>query len=206
MDKKLFILFLIIFDVHICASAQQRFIVNINSTQPALLEAFAGDELQITGSEVTLGGDPTATGGLAPYVYQWLPEENLNDPSLPNPIYTVTSFAEYSITVTDSRGCFSSDSIQLIVTSSTAPKVSANLLLLFPNPAQEQISIVAPKSMNFSLARLNVYDQTGKVVISQPLQDSVESIQLDIRELAKGNYIVQLKDATHSITAPLFIK
>lgn len=206
MDIKLYILLLTIVDVCGSASAQQRFIANINSTQPAVLVASAGDEILINGSEVTLGGDPTAMGGLAPYTYQWLPEENLNDPTLANPICTVTSFAEYELTVTDSRGCFSSDSIQLLVTSYEERESSSDLLLLFPNPAQGQISIVAPKTMNLVLTTVRIFDQTGKVVISQAWEGSFESMRLDISELARGKYIIQLKDALYSVTSPLIVK
>ncbi|MEZ5172379.1 MAG: T9SS type A sorting domain-containing protein, partial [Bacteroidia bacterium] len=196
----------IIIDVTTCLFAQQRFNFSFNSSQPDLLVASAGDELQITGSEITLGGDPAAAGGLTPYSYQWLPEENLNDPTLPNPICSVTSFAEYVLTVIDSRGCFSSDSVQLLITSSAEINTSLNSLLLFPNPAQGQISIAAPKTFNYSLTTITVFDQTGKAVISQPWEGSYERMGLDISKLSTGKYIVQLKDALHSVSSPMIIK
>lgn len=64
-------------------------------------------------SAVILGGNPTASGGTAPYSTVWSPATNLNDPNLANPIAQVMTAMTYIVTVTDSLGCMDMDTVML---------------------------------------------------------------------------------------------
>jgi len=80
------------------------------------LQAQAGSVNVICASAntpVTIGGFPTATGGTPPYVYNWGPSTGLSSTSVPNPIATVSSTTTYYVTVTDSKGCVSVDSVKI---------------------------------------------------------------------------------------------
>ena len=57
------------------------------------------------GQSTSIGGTPVASGGLAPYTYQWSPPLYLDDPTLENPISTPTSNVQYSVVVTDANNC-----------------------------------------------------------------------------------------------------
>jgi uncharacterized repeat protein (TIGR01451 family) len=70
---------------------------------PTVLTASAGpDRTIIKGQSVTIGGSPTANGGIAPYTYSWLPVTGLNDPSAANPTASPTITTPYMVFVTDS--------------------------------------------------------------------------------------------------------
>jgi len=60
-----------------------------------------------------LGGDPTATGGTMPYVYNWAPNIYLNDYTVANPVTNTPQSMTYVLTVIDVEGCSDIDSIYL---------------------------------------------------------------------------------------------
>jgi gliding motility-associated-like protein len=53
-----------------------------------------------------------ATGGES---YLWSPPDGLSNPSIPNPVVTISSSTLYTVTVTDSDGCSASDSVFVTV-------------------------------------------------------------------------------------------
>ena len=206
MNKILYLYLIFSFAFFESALCQQRFVMYMNTTQPTLLQASAGDEIQVSGSDIVLGGAPSAQGGLAPYLYQWIPEDYLNDPTLPNPIFSGTSFTEYLLLVTDSRGCISSDSIQILITSSKHISSSTDQLLIFPNPTNKQVTIIAPREMILSQTTINITDQSGKTVLNQTWKSELESTDLDLGHLSTGKYFIQLNDGFYSISSVVLIK
>lgn len=59
-------------------------------------------------SQVILGGNPTSSGLVT---YSWAPSNYLSDPSIANPVATNTVNMVFTVTITDDKGCISSDSI-----------------------------------------------------------------------------------------------
>ncbi len=83
--------------------------------------ADAGPDASIcAGEPVTLGGTPTAPPGSA---ILWSPNTGLNDPAIGNPTAQPTSTTTYTVTVENSAGCVSVDSVG--VTVNPLPVVSA---------------------------------------------------------------------------------
>jgi gliding motility-associated-like protein len=67
-------------------------------------------------ASVTLGGAPSAAGGIAPYQYSWQPSNFLNSTTVANPIaFGVTSDITYTLTVTDFTNHTATSTIQLNV-------------------------------------------------------------------------------------------
>jgi gliding motility-associated-like protein len=88
-------------------------IVNVS---PSTLQANAGNGASIcasSGSSVTLGGSPTAAGGTSPYTYLWS-----NNSTVSNPVVSPTTTTVYRVTVTDSKGCTSIDSVRVSLNGS----------------------------------------------------------------------------------------
>ncbi|GEM_PF-4301342 len=73
------------------------------------------DQTICRGSTVIIGGQPTADGGKAPYDYSWSPYIGLNDETLPNPLAGPNSETNFTVTVTDSKGCVGSDAMTVFV-------------------------------------------------------------------------------------------
>ncbi|NTW33250.1 MAG: hypothetical protein HGB12_11620, partial [Bacteroidetes bacterium] len=64
---------------------------------------------------VTIGGSPTASGGTAPYTYNWNPIVGLDNSTLPNPQACPATTTKYFVTVTDFKGCTAVDSVTVTV-------------------------------------------------------------------------------------------
>ncbi|MBK9637908.1 MAG: PKD domain-containing protein [Bacteroidetes bacterium] len=73
------------------------------------------DQFVPTGTFVILGGFPSASGGTAPYTYEWNPGLTLNDSLAANPFVIATVTTTFVLTVTDSLGCTSTASITIWV-------------------------------------------------------------------------------------------
>jgi PKD repeat protein len=98
--------------------AAQMVTVNVGINQPASLAANAGNTVSgCLGQTITLGGSPAASGGTAPFTYNWTPATGLSSATVANPSHTVAGPASYSLEVTDSRNCTSSAMVAVSVGS-----------------------------------------------------------------------------------------
>jgi gliding motility-associated-like protein len=74
------------------------------------LTVSAGDDKSVCpGTGVIIGGSPTASGGLPPYTYSWQPTTALNASNVANPVCSLSTYINYTVTVTDDTGAVSSD-------------------------------------------------------------------------------------------------
>lgn len=64
------------------------------------------------------------------------------------------------------------------------------VLLLYPNPAQELITIATPLHMPKGKHTVRILDAMGRQVMERTVSDA--KMQLDVRGLAPGTYVVQL--------------
>ena len=77
-------------------------------------EAHAGEDLRIcagTGSPV----GQAATSGTPPYRYAWSPSFGLDNPATMSPMASPNQTTEYTVTVTDARGCTDTDVVTVYV-------------------------------------------------------------------------------------------
>jgi len=86
--------------------------------------ANAGSSQSIAGcsfsNSVGIGGNPTANGGTSPYTYIWSPSSGLNDSVIANPtVNGIGSTTNYTVVVTDNKGCTASASVLITVTGSS---------------------------------------------------------------------------------------
>jgi hypothetical protein len=73
------------------------------------------DQTICEGSLVTLGGSPTASGGLPPYTYSWAPSIGLSSPTVANPTANPIVTTTYTVTVIDANATATSDVITVTV-------------------------------------------------------------------------------------------
>ncbi|MEA3497227.1 MAG: hypothetical protein U9R42_14465 [Bacteroidota bacterium] len=67
------------------------------------------------GESIVIGGNPVATRGVPPYTYSWTHASDLNNSNLANPTATPSLTTIYKVTITDSLGCISYDSLEVLV-------------------------------------------------------------------------------------------
>ena len=74
-----------------------------------------------------------------------------------------------------------------------------NLLLIFPNPASEQISFVLDEA-----AEVSIFDMTGRKVSTMNVVAG--EAQLNVSELVNGVYFVNFRFANGSTAVSKFVK
>lgn len=80
------------------------------------LVANAGTDKNIcSGASAIIGGSPSAFGGTAPYSFTWSPNSGLSDYLMANPVSNANSFTVYTLSITDGKGCSSSDAMNYYV-------------------------------------------------------------------------------------------
>jgi gliding motility-associated-like protein len=115
---------LVVTDVYGCQGVD---FVIVNVT-PSTLQADAGTNNNIcasAGTPVAIGGVPTAVGGTSPYTFAWASSPAGFSSALANPTALPLVSTTYYVTVTDSKGCSSVDSVRVNVNA--APSANAGL-------------------------------------------------------------------------------
>jgi hypothetical protein len=159
----------------------------------------------LVGDDLILGGSPAGDGGSAPLTYQWLPEDNLSDASAPNPIFTGFSSSVFTLLVTDSRGCFAADTIQILITE-MSDALSQNMLKAFPNPGSGSIQVEAPKNLNLKNTKVSLIDTTGRFAFSESWNISQPQFLIDVSKLAKGQYTLVVQDDKSTVSSKIILQ
>jgi uncharacterized alkaline shock family protein YloU len=71
-----------------------------------------------------------------------------------------------------------------------------NAIILGPNPAKNQITLTIPSELVNAIAEIKVVDVSGKVVIEKQLSLNAITEKINIENLAKGIYVMELKTNT----------
>lgn len=153
------------------------------------------------------------SGGTPAYTYNW----NWGDGSpndviaYPSHTYSVAGWYNVCVTITDANACTANmcvyDSlykmaggsiITLNVTSGSTGIHPAEVHegSLYPNPASQSLFITS------AYATVEIYDLTGKLVLSRVLNGKTE---LNISPLPEGMYIISLKGAQGLVSRKLVI-
>ncbi len=91
-----------------CARLQNKLNIKLYIEPCVKPNANAGLNTSICeGASVQIGGNPTATGGVAPYTYTWIPSTGLNNNTIANPTASPSANTTYKLLVGESEGCVS---------------------------------------------------------------------------------------------------
>ena len=75
----------------------------------------------------------------------------------------------------------------------------------YPNPAKDRIKIELNITMDRD-PRISIFDTSGKLIFKKPInQRKAQEIDMDIKNISKGYYILNYADSTQSISQPLMI-
>ncbi len=127
----------------------------------------------------------TATGGTAPYDYEW---SNGEDDA------TITGVlpGDYTVTVTDANSCSATATVTVQFTVSTASAKNALQLSIYPNPAKENVNVTVElnESMNISIEVFNVL---GEKVIARNLGKTAKANHvINMNGLSEGVYMIRV--------------
>lgn len=151
------------------------------------LEATASVESQHIHVDETNTLYASASGGSGTYSYSWSPVDNLDDPTVQNPVFTATEAGEFTYTVTVTSGDETTTaSVSFTVTdnSSVDENGTANVKV-YPNPAY---STVAINGLNdFANLEVQVVNLQGQVVMSVN-----NSLEINVSDIEAGIYFIKI--------------
>ncbi|WP_294680319.1 T9SS type A sorting domain-containing protein [uncultured Fluviicola sp.] len=158
----------------------------IASAEPISASGFPGMD------EGTCNGETfvVATGGNAPYTYQW------NDPQNQTTATAVNLCAgTYTCVITDQNGC--SVTVETTIFSSTTSVTelfAGSQFTLFPNPAAEQVTIRSENAFELGIIELRILSVSGEVVKKQVVDFSNNhEVMIPLSDLKSGVYFVELQ-------------
>jgi PKD repeat protein len=113
------------------------------------------------------------------------------------------------VTVTGSNGCFKTDSIKISFVPCTGlEEINNNVsVVVFPNPAQDQINIkftsVGPETLKVSV--VNILGEIVRDETSVNINGS-KDLQINLRDLSDGVYLLKFDNNTTSASHQIVIK
>jgi len=105
--------------------------------------------------------------------------------------------------VVSTFGCSSSDTITITFNDCTGLNETAEIIRIYPNPAQNLLYYSLPQSFND--AEVLIRDLTGRTMMQQNISEKTEGF-LNILFLPEGVYLLQIKTATSNHTQQIVIQ
>ncbi len=169
--------------------ASGQYYIHFPLTQPVELHADAGpDKVVAAGLQVTLGANPAAAGGTAPYGYLWSPVKGLDNPGLPNPLFQADSSRTYILAVTDSNLCSDSDTVNISVTAGIADEASGAVpFFLYPNPVTSGSLIIHWPDLREPVT-IRLFSAQGRMCLETTLESVFATINLSHAGIVSGVY------------------
>jgi hypothetical protein len=104
------------------------------------LTVDAGPDVTVTSTySPTLNA--TVSGGTQPYIIEWVPADDLSDPSLLNPVASPADKTIYTLKVSDDNGCFRTDKVTVFV-DATYNHSTEVLSYGFSKPPQKGVAVI----------------------------------------------------------------
>lgn len=131
--------------------------------------------------------------------YQWdFNGDGTNDAFTLNPFYTYFSTGNFTVRLIATNECGVDTLFQTILVSSLNDLGAGPGLQLFPNPVQEILYLQAPALNKGETSLLSVYNQSGQLVMAEPLSNRPTSdgqFQIDVSSFHQGVYHLQIQSS-----------
>lgn len=109
---------------------------------------------------------------------------NGNSSNLDNPVHTYNSIGDFTVSLTTYKSnCSETVSKTLTISSLSNPEFDDKEITLYPNPTEQYFVIYHKNFVNF---KLNIYDATGKLILTS------NNRKVDISKFKKGIYVVKI--------------
>jgi PKD repeat protein len=121
--------------------------------------------------------------------------------TLNSPSHTYSSSGNYNVCLivngTDSMQQICSDTFCYTITVGTLNlnTVETNTIKVYPNPTSQTLEVTIPHAGTYDL---KIIDITGQLIRKQTVQTSDLSLKLDVSQLVRGMYFIQINNADHS--------
>lgn len=114
----------------------------------------------------------------------------------------------YVVTATDAGGCSQTDSLEVQVQSIQVGIVeltNAATVKLYPNPNSGIFTLQLPSASNKAFS-LRIFNLAGKQVLTKDVSFAGDNLMLNLRDLEKGVYLLQLNNADQALQNKLIIQ
>lgn len=151
--------------------------------QPTFGDAAITNDIDMAGVGTI---DLTVANGEAPYSYSWESGQTTED-------LTNLSIGDYSCTVTDNKGCVIMVGPFTVDNTVDVREIEGlQSVTLFPNPATNKanLNVVLDAETRIDI---NIYNILGEIVYHDQIESANIATDLDLSNLAVGQYIVQLQ-------------
>ncbi len=177
--------------------ASAQIYVAVNANQPSELIGSAGsDTIICLGDTISIGGNPTATGGSPAYAYSWFPSFGLSDDSVANPVASSGSSTSYILSITDARNCSETDTITILVDTCPNGIFAESLpeIRFYPNPASGEFMLEISKPDGEEIFSFELCDALGITWSRDEFQFAGKAFRQDIPVFGcpAGTYIIRL--------------
>jgi hypothetical protein len=136
-----------------------------------------------------------ATNGTPPYTFKWLASSTLSDTTIFNPIASPTVTTDYTVTVTDSLGAssFFTKTIVVDCTVGVADNALNNKITLYPNPANQMVSINIEDALLSVDLKIEVYNTAAQLVLTEKyVANTTNTKTLYLNSFSKGIYLLKV--------------
>lgn len=142
-----------------------------------------------------------ASGGVPPYSYQWVPADNLEDPTAASTAAFITEDCTYQVIITDRFGC-SYDTATVTVdihTKEGIDDVQGASISVYPNPAEGQFAITAD-----DILQVEMFNVSGQKVFASDVRTS--QVVVNTENLPAGTYYLRVVTSEGQSTHTVIVK
>lgn len=153
-------------------------------------------EMTVIDKTITQEG-PKLTSNQEGATYQWIMEDGIPVEGETARSFIPSVTGAYAVSIDIGECNSTSDEVEVIVLSTETNKDPINV---YPNPIREKVLVRLPQSG--IAAKLYLRDQSGKVV-REWISSGEDVIDLDLREITAGFYILEIKTGNTTMNARL---
>lgn len=183
---------------------------NITINSSVGLAADAGFDQFFVSGNVTLGGSPTAIGGVGPYTYNWTPNtgcvtSGCNTTS--NPVVAPSLSTLYTVLVTDANSCTATD--QVMVTNLTSnisyavPK--KNIDGGYHVPVSNKVYFKFEEEYRTSILNYKIFDYSNTTLNTAPVNVACTNLISAPKNLGDNRYFIDLSTCTGIAPAKYYL-
>ena len=109
--------------------------------------------------------------------------------------FTTTTKGSYAVVISDAKGCTDTSDCIALYSSGFANTIQRNVVI-YPNPFNNHLTIELDKI--YKGTNIKIYDLTGRQILNNNYLNR-ESIELDLKEIAKGAYYLQIETDSETL-------
>ena len=143
-----------------------------------------------------------ANGGVSPYVHSWREQSAPNIELGTGTIYTVSSYGNYFVRLTDANGCVELSNVIEFISTPVVESVAGMDISVYPNPFRSEATVDFGRVV--SNARLSVVDMYGKVV-ERHIVNSDRFI-ITNKDKASGIYFLKIETENQLINHKIILE